>query len=280
MQTFTLNNGVEIPALGLGVFQMTDEQVREAVPTAIELGYTLLDTASRYYNEAALGAAIKESGAAREDLFLTTKLWFKDHGYDATMRAFEDSTTKLGTEYLDLWLIHQPFNDYYGSWRAMEQLLADGRVRAIGVSNFYADRFYDLARHNAVAPAVNQRRINPYDQQKDMRDLSAKYGTVLQAWSPLGQGGEVLSDPVLEAIGRAHGKSVAQVILRWLTQTGVSVVAKSVHAERLAANIDIFDFELTGEELAAIDALDRDEMNNGGVNHRNPEMLDLLYTFD
>ena len=259
---------------------MTGEQVRAAVPVALDAGYRLLDTASRYYNEEDLGAAIAESCVAREDLFITTKLWFKDHGYEATRTAFRISLDKLGLDYLDLWLVHQPFNDYYGSWRAMEELVDAGLVRAIGVSNFYPDRYYDLVCHNRVVPAVNQLRLNPYDQRRDTREISARYGTVLQAWSPLGQGGAVLKDPVLVSIAREHGKSVPQVILRWLVQTGVSVVVKSVHEDRLRENIDIFDFALTHAQIDAINALDRRETGNGGPDHRDPAMLDLLRTFE
>ena len=280
MENFTLNNNVTMPALGLGVFQMTGEQVRAAVPVALDAGYRLLDTASRYYNEEDLGAAIAESCVAREDLFITTKLWFKDHGYEATRTAFRISLDKLGLDYLDLWLVHQPFNDYYGSWRAMEELVDAGLVRAIGVSNFYPDRYYDLVCHNRVVPAVNQLRLNPYDQRRDTREISARYGTVLQAWSPLGQGGAVLKDPVLVSIAREHGKSVPQVILRWLVQTGVSVVVKSVHEDRLRENIDIFDFALTHAQIDAINALDRRETGNGGPDHRAPAMLDFLRTFE
>ena len=257
MENFTLNNNVTMPALGLGVFQMTGEQVRAAVPVALDAGYRLLDTASRYYNEEDLGAAIAESSVAREDLFITTKLWFKDHGYEATRTAFRVSLDKLGLDYLDLWLVHQPFNDYYGSWRAMEELVDAGLVRAIGVSNFYPDRYYDLVCHNRVVPAVNQLRLNPY-----------------------GQGGAVLKDPVLVSIAREHGKSVPQVILRWLVQTGVSVVVKSVHEDRLRENIDIFAFALTHAQIDAINALDRRETGNGGPDHRDPAMLDLLRTFE
>lgn len=278
---FELNNGVKMPALGLGVFQMSDEEVREAVPAAVDAGYRLIDTASRYYNEKALGAALAELDVPREDIFITTKLWFKDHGYESTKKAFEVSLENLGLEYLDLYLIHQPFNDYYGAWRAMEELYDEGKIRAIGVSNFYPDRFYDLAQFTKVAPAINQRRINPYDQQADIRELSAKYGTTLQAWSPLGQGNPALfEDAILTGIAGKYGKSVPQVILRWLVQTGVSAVVKSVHAHRLQENLNIWDFELSSDEVAAINAIDKRETGNGGPDHRDPQMLDLLMTFE
>ncbi|MFI6744082.1 aldo/keto reductase [Nonomuraea sp. NPDC050451] len=222
MEYIRLNNGVEMPKLGLGVFQMTDEQVAEAVPAALDAGYRLIDTASRYYNEKALGAALDKTSVPREELFITTKLWFKDHGYEQTKTALQVSLDNLGLDYLDLYLIHQPFGDYYGAWRAMEDLLDEGKIRAIGVSNFFPDRYLDLVVHNRVVPAVNQRETHPFNQQIDMHDLAAKHGTILQAWSPLAQGNpEVLNDPTLTAIAQAHGKTLPQVILRWLIQRDI-----------------------------------------------------------
>lgn len=280
MKSFTLNNGLEIPAIGLGVFQMDDEQVAHAIPAAFEQGYRLVDTASRYYNEEAVGKAIKAAGFDRSEIFLTTKLWFKDHGYEATKRAFEESLRKLDTDYLDLWIIHQPFGDYYGAWRAMKELYAAGHVRAIGVSNFYTDRYLDLVHHTDVVPAVNQREIHPFNQQKELLEYSREQGTLLQAWGAVGQGNqEILTDPSLMAAAQAHGKSVQQVMLRWHVQRGVAAVAKSTHAERLAANIDVFDFELTDEEMTAIAGLDR-QLPNAGFDHRDPRMFEALLTFD
>ncbi|AHI23526.1 aldo/keto reductase [Corynebacterium vitaeruminis] len=280
MQNFTLNNGLEIPALGLGVFQMNDEEVARAIPAALEQGYRLIDTASRYYNEEAVGKAIKASGVDRGDIFLTTKLWFKDHGYEAAKQAFETSLRKLDTDYLDLYLIHQPFGDYYGAYRAMEELYAEGKIKALGVSNFYPDRYLDLVHHFDVVPAVNQREIHPFNQQKRMLEISTEKGTLLQAWGAIGQGNkEILTAPAIVAAAEAHGKSVAQVMLRWHLQRGVAAVAKSTHAERLAENIDIFDFELTGEEMAAIAALDR-QQPNAGFDHRDPRMFQALLRFE
>jgi len=276
----TLNNGVQMPQLGLGVFQMSDQEVLDAVPQALEAGYRLIDTASRYYNEKALGQALARADVPREKLFVTTKLWFKDHGYERTKQAFQISLDNLGLDYLDLYLIHQPFGDYYGSWRAMEELLDEGRIRAIGVSNFFDDRYADLVAHNRVVPAVNQRETHPFNQQIATQELLAKHGTVLQSWGPLGQGNpEILGHPVLAEIAEAHGRSLPQVTLRWLVQRGVALVAKSTRIERLRQNAAVFDFELTDEEMARIAALDQRKAG-GEFDHRDPRMLELLLTLD
>lgn len=276
METTTLNNGVEMPKIGLGVFQMSDDEVRRTVPLALEEGYRLIDTASRYYNEAAVGQAIAASGVDRGDLFVTTKLWFKDHGYERTKEAFEVSLDNLGLDYLDLYLIHQPFGDYYGSWRAMEDLLAQGRVRAIGVSNFYPDRYLDLVTHHDVVPAVDQRELHPLNQQRDLLALTAQHGTVVQAWGPLAQGNQdALGSPVLARIAETHGVSVPQVMLRWLTQRDIPLVVKSTRTERLRENLDSFGFTLSPEELAQIQAMDR-LAANAGLTHQDPRMLEML----
>ncbi|ANI92670.1 aldo/keto reductase [Dietzia timorensis] len=278
--TIELNNGVQMPQLGLGVFQMSDQEVLETVPKAIEAGYRLFDSASRYYNEKALGQALARADVPREELFVTTKLWFKDHGYERTKEAFQVSLDHLGLDYLDLWLIHQPFGDYYGSWRAMEELLDEGLIRAIGVSNFFDDRYADLVQHNRVVPAVNQRETYPFNQQIATEELLAKHGTVLQAWGPLGQGDpEILGHPGLAEIAAAHGLSVPQVILRWHVQRGIALVAKSTRAERLAQNAAVFDFALTEEEMSRIAAIDR-QQSSMDFDHRDPRMLDLLLTLD
>ncbi|MFJ9705756.1 aldo/keto reductase [Streptomyces sp. NPDC101234] len=280
MEHITLNNGVKMPKLGLGVFQMSDTEVAEAVPAALDAGYRLIDTASRYYNERALGAALADSGVPREELFITTKLWFKDYGYAKTKQAFQVSLDNLGLDYLDLYLMHQPFGDYYGAWRAMEELLDEGRIRAIGVSNFYPDRYLDLVTHNRVVPAVNQRETHPFNQQTEMQELQSKYGTILQAWAPLAQGNpEVLTHPVLEGIAQVHGKTVPQVILRWLTQRDIALVVKSTRAERLRANLDVFGFELSDGEMTAIAGLDRGQPG-AGFTHQDPRMLELLMRFE
>ena len=280
MEYIELNNGVKMPKLGLGVFQMDDAQVREAVPAALESGYRLIDTASRYYNEKAVGAALAEAGVPREELFIMTKLWFKDYGYAKTKDAFQVSLDNLGLDYLDLYLMHQPFNDYYGAWRAMEELLDEGRVRAIGVSNFYVDRYFDLVTHNRVVPAVNQLETHPLNQQIDTQALMRRHGTVLQAWSPLAQGNqEVLTHTTLAGIARSHGKTIPQVILRWLVQRNIAVVVKSTHAERLRENIDVFGFQLTEDDMRAIAGLDR-QQTWLDFTHQDPRMLELLVTVE
>ncbi|MFC4637738.1 aldo/keto reductase [Deinococcus hohokamensis] len=278
MEYIKLNNGVEMPKLGLGVFQMNDDQVREAVPAALESGYRLIDTASRYYNEKAVGAALAEAGVPREELFITTKLWFKDHGYVKTKEAFEVSLDNLRLDRLDLYLIHQPFGDYYGAWRAMEELLDEGRVCAIGVSNFSTDRYFDLITHNRIVPAVNQLETHPLNQQIATRELLHRHGTVLQAWSPLAQAHpDVFNDPTLAGIAQAHCKTLAQVILRWLTQRDIPVVVKSTHEKRLRENIDVFDFQLTENDMQAIAGLNRQQVL-ADFTHQDPRMLELLLT--
>lgn len=278
--TITLNNGVQMPQLGLGVFQMNDAEVRDAIPKALDAGYRLIDTASRYYNEKAVGQAIAESGVPRDELFVTTKLWFKDHDYQTTKDAFEVSLDNLGLDSLDLWLIHQPFGDYYAAWRAMEDLLEEGRVRAIGVSNFFDDRYLDLITHNRITPAVNQRETHPFNQQTATRKLLAEHGTALQAWGPLGQGNpDILSHPVLGEIAAAHEVSVPQVILRWHIQREIALVVKSTKETRLRENIAVFDFELTNDQMTQIAGLDRQQAA-GDFDHRDPRMLELLLTLD
>lgn len=278
--TITLNNGVQLPQLGLGVFQMSEREVLDAVPVALDVGYRLIDTASRYYNEHAVGQAIAEGRVPREELFITTKLWFKDHGYEQAKQALRTSLDNLGLDFLDLWLIHQPFGDYYGAWRAMEDLLDQGLVRAIGVSNFFDDRYHDLVSHHRIAPAVNQRETHPLNQQIDTQEFLSSHGTALQAWAPLGQGDpEILQNPLLAEIAEMHGRSVPQVVLRWLIQRDVAVVVKSTHAERLQDNIDVFDFRLTDDQMAGIVGLDR-RRASGDFDHTDPRMLELLRTLD
>ncbi|GGJ57503.1 aldo/keto reductase [Deinococcus roseus] len=278
MEYIKLNNGVEMPKLGLGVFQMNDEQVRAAVPAALESGYRLIDTASRYYNEKAVGAALAEAGVPREELFITTKLWFKDHGPTQTREAFQVSLDNLGLDYLDLYLIHQPFGDFYRAWEALEALLDEGRIRAIGVSNFFADRYFDLVTHHRTVPAVNQLETHPLNQQMATQALMHQHGTVLQAWSPLAQAHQdVFNHPTLIRIAQAHSKTVAQVILRWLIQRDIPVVVKSTQPERLRENIDVFDFQLTQDEMQAILAVDRQQVL-AGFTHQDPRMLELLLT--
>lgn len=258
MQYVTLNNGVEMPALGFGVFQVADPaECERAVLDAIEVGYRSFDTAASYMNEQAVGNALKRSGVAREDLFVTTKLWIQDAGYERTKAAFDKSLDRLQLDYLDLYLIHQPFGDYYGSWRAMEEFYRDGRVRAIGVSNFAPDRLLDLILHNNVVPAVDQIETNPFCQQSGAADLMKQEGVQIESWAPFAEGrNELFQNEVLTSIASARGKSVGQVVLRWLVQRGVVAIPKSVHKERIAENFAIWDFDLSQEDMDRIATLD------------------------
>lgn len=257
MEYVTLNNGVKMPALGFGVYLVDDlKECEESVLHAIQSGYRLIDTSSAYFNEEAVGRAIKKSGVPREELFITTKLWIQDAGYENAKKGFEESLRKLQLDYLDLYLIHQPCGDYYGSWRAMEELYKEGKIRAIGVCNFYSDRLVDLIINNEVVPAVNQVEFHPYFQQKKEQEIMKEYNVQMEAWSPLGHGGDVLSDAALVKIGEKYGKSPAQIILRWDVQKGIVTIPKSVHKERIEENFDVFDFALTDEEMKQIDDLD------------------------
>jgi 2,5-diketo-D-gluconate reductase A len=257
MRNITLNNGVEMPILGFGVYQIPPEQTEQAVLDALAAGYRLLDTAAAYGNEEAVGRAVAASGIPREELFVTTKVWLEDAGEERTKRAFAASLGRLGLDHLDLYLIHQPFNDVYGSWRAMEQLHREGAVRAIGVANFYPDRLVDLASFNEITPAVNQIETHPFFQRAAYQELMREHGVQIQSWGGFAEGrGGLFTHPLLSGIAERHGKSVAQVVLRWLVQRDVVAIPKSVHAERMAENIDVFDFELTDEQMAAVATLD------------------------
>lgn len=273
--TFKLNNGIEILAAGFGVFQIENGGTKQAVADALSAGYRLIDTAQAYGNEAEVGDAIKESGIPRDQLFVTTKVWVSDTGYDATKKEFEQALTKLKLDYLDLYLIHQPYGDVYGSWRAMEELQKEGKIRAIGISNFNADRFVDLAQHNEVTPQVNQIELNPWFQQQDELDWMKKLGIQPEAWAPFAEGKHGLfTNDVLTEIAQNHHKEVGQVVLRWLYQRGVVTLAKSVHKERMIENINIFDFELTDEEMQLIQNLDMKE--SAFFDQRDPEMVERL----
>ncbi|MEU0845249.1 aldo/keto reductase [Streptomyces sp. NPDC005962] len=266
----TLHNGVEIPQLGFGVFQVDDEQTTGAVLSALEAGYRSIDTAAIYGNEAGVGRALATSGVPREELFLTTKLWNADQGYDSTLAAFDTSLAKLGTDYADLYLIHWPTparDRYLETWRALEKLLADGRTRAIGVSNFQPDHLRRLLDHSGVVPVVNQVELHPYLQQGELRAFHSDHRIATEAWSPLAQGA-LLQDPALTALAQRHGKTPAQVVLRWHLQLGNIVIPKSVTPARIRENIDVFDFTLTGEDIETITALDR-----GGRTGPDPDTL-------
>ena len=258
MQTVCLNNGVQMPLEGFGVFQVPDAaQCEQAVSDALEAGYRLIDTAAAYMNEEAVGNAIRTSGIPRKDLFITTKLWVQDAGYESAKKAFETSLNKLGLEYLDLYLIHQPFHDYYGAWRAMEELYKEGRIRAIGVSNFYPDRLVDLCVNAEIIPAVNQVECHPCFQQKDALKVMKEYGVQPEAWGPFAEGkNNFFQNPILAEIAAKYGKSVAQVALRWNVQRGVVVIPKSVHKERIQENFNIWDFELSDKDMETISDMD------------------------
>jgi len=276
MQRVVLNNGVEIPILGFGVFQVTNaEECERAVVEAIRTGYRLIDTAASYGNEVEVGKAIKRSGVAREELFITTKLWIQDAGYESTKKAFEKSLKKLQLDYLDMYLIHQPYGDIYGSWRAMEELYREGKIKAIGVANFQPDRIMDLIIHNQVAPAVNQIETHPFCQQIETQRFLKENKVQIQSWGPFAEGkNDIFKNELLIAIGGKYKKTVAQVILRWLTQRGVVVIPKSVHKERIIANFNIFDFELSPEDMNAIASLDTNR--SLFFDHRDPEMVKWL----
>ncbi|GAA4740232.1 aldo/keto reductase [Flavisolibacter ginsenosidimutans] len=276
MQAVKLNNGVEMPILGFGVFQVKDlSECERSVVDAIETGYRLIDTAQSYENEEAVGNAIKRSGVAREELFITTKVWIQSNGYEGTKKAFETSLKKLQLDYLDLYLIHQPYGDVYGEWRAMQDLYKEGKVRAIGVSNFQPDRLVDLIIHNKVIPAVNQIETHPFHQQTETQKFLQENNVQIESWGPFAEGkNDIFQNELLLSIGKKHHKSVAQVILRWLTQRGIVAIPKSVRKERMEENFNSLDFELSGEDMNAIKTLD----TNASLffDHRDPAMVKWL----
>jgi len=279
MQKVTLNNGVEMPILGFGVFQVSDlKECERSVSDALQVGYRLLDTAASYMNEEAVGKAIRGSGIARNEIFVTTKLWVQDAGYDSTRKAFDKSLAKLQLDYLDLYLIHQPYGDVFGSWRAMQDMYRDGKVRAIGVSNFHPDRVMDLIIHNEVAPAVNQIETHPFYQQIETQRFLQDNGVQIESWGPFAEGkNNLFSNELLTAIGSKYGKSVAQVVLRWLIQRGVVVIPKTVNRERMAQNINIFDFELSSEDMGIIATLDKGA--SSFFDHRDPAIVKWIGTY-
>ncbi|HMD88926.1 MAG TPA: aldo/keto reductase [Anaerolineaceae bacterium] len=278
MQKVKLNNGVEVPVLGFGVFQITDlSECERSVVDAIQTGYSHIDTAASYLNEEAVGRGIKRGGVAREKLFITTKLWIQSNGYEGTLKAFENSLKRLQLDYIDLYLIHQPLGDVYGEWRAMEELYKQGKVRAIGVSNFPSDRIMDLMIHNKITPAVNQIEINPFQQQIDTPKFLQDNNVQVEAWAPFAEGkNNIFQNELLLSIAAKHKKSVAQVILRWLGQRGIIVLSKSTRKERMLENISVFDFELQAEDMAAITILDT--KTSSFFDHRDPEMVKRLGT--
>lgn len=275
MNTVTLNNGVVMPQIGYGVYQVSPAECEHCVSDALSVGYRMIDTAQAYHNEEGVGAAVKKSGIARDELFLVSKVWISNYGFDKAKASIDESLRKLGTDYIDLMLLHQPFCDRYGAYRALEAAYKEDKVRAIGVSNFYPDHFIDLASNVEIVPAVNQVETHVFDQQIEAQGYMKEFGTHVMAWAPLGEGrNNFFTNPVLEAIGKKYGKSVAQVALRWLIQRDVIIIPKSVHVERMQQNMDIFDFELSQEDMAAIAALDTRQ--SLFFDHHAPEVVKMF----
>lgn len=276
MLTVTLNNGVVMPILGFGVYQMNDaSECEQSVYEAIMAGYRLIDTAAAYQNEEAVGRAIKRSGVPREEIFITTKLWIQDAGYERTKKAFAKSLDRLQVDYLDLYLIHQPFGDVYGSWRAMEELYREGKIKAIGVSNFQMDRLIDLISHNEITPAINQIETHPFQQQIESANYMKEKNVQIESWGPFAEGrNNLFNNEVLVSIAEKYQKSVAQVVLRWLTQRGVIAIPKSTHKERIIENFNIFDFELNQEDLETIAKLDTKQ--SVFFSHNDPQIVEGL----
>lgn len=276
MKYVELNNGVKMPILGYGVYQIKDlEECERCVRDAIEVGYRLIDTAQSYGNEEAVGKAVKKCGVPREELFITTKVWISNAGYERAKKSIDESLERLQLDYLDLLLIHQPFSDYYGTYRAMEEAYKAGKIRAIGVSNFYPDRLVDLIKFNEIVPAVNQVEVHPFHQQVKAREIMKKYGVQVQAWAPFAEGrNDLFSNETLKSIGDKYGKTVAQVTLRFLIQNGIAVIPKTVHKERMVENFNVFDFELAQEDMDLIAALDKGE--SLFFSHYDPEVVEYL----
>ena len=274
MEYVKLNNGVEMPILNFGVYQIPQEETKEAVLNAIKVGYRGIDTAQSYFNEKEVGDAIKECGLPREELFITTKVWIDNYGYDKCKKSIEESLEKLQTDYIDLVLLHQPFSDYYGAYRALEDLYEEGKIKAIGVSNFYADRLADICLfERKVIPAVNQIETNPINARYKDQEVAEKYGTHIMAWAPFGEGkNNMFTNPTLVEIGNKYNKSAAQVILRWLIQRGVIIACKSTHLERIQQNFEVFDFKLSDEDMETIKGLDTGD--SLFFNHQDPNMVE------
>ncbi len=275
MKTVTLNNGVVMPQIGCGVYQVSPAECERCVSDALSVGYRMIDTAQAYHNEEGVGAAVKKSGIARDELFLVSKVWISNYGFEKAKASIDESLRKLGTDYIDLMLLHQPFCDRYGAYRALEAAYKEGKVRAIGVSNFYPDHFIDLASNVDIVPAVNQVETHVFDQQIEAQGYMKEFGTHMMAWAPLAEGrNNFFTNPVLEAIGKKYGKSVAQVALRWLIQRDVIIIPKSVHVERMQQNIDIFDFDLSQDDMAAIAGLDTKQ--SLFFDHHAPEVVKMF----
>ncbi|SFU69628.1 Aldo/keto reductase [Pustulibacterium marinum] len=279
MKTIILNNGVEMPILGFGVYQVTPEETEQVVSNALEVGYRSLDTAQAYYNEEGVGKAITKSGISRKDIFLTTKVWVSNAGYEKAKASIDESLKKLQTSYIDLLLIHQPFGDYYGTYRAMEDAYKEGKVRAIGVSNFYPDRYIDLVEHNNIVPAINQLETNIFNGQIESEKIMQEYGTQLESWAPFAEGkNNFFNNEILTAIGEKYHKSVAQVTLRYFIQRQVVLIPKTVNKERMIENLSVFDFELSNEDMKQIAALNKEE--TAFFSHRDPELVKFILNYD
>lgn len=273
MEYRILSNGVKMPQLGYGVYQVTKEECERCVLDALKAGYRLIDTAQSYFNEEEVGSAIKKSGIPREEIFLTTKVWLEHYGYENAKASLLISMRKLQTDYLDLVLLHQPFGDAYGAWRALEELYEEGRIRAIGISNFYVDRMVEFANFNRIKPMINQMEVHIFNQQKQLKEFADKYNVQLEAWAPFGEGrGNTFENEVVRAIGKKHGKTNAQVMLRWNIQRGIVVIPKSTYYERMVENFDVFDFELTEEEMNQIAELDT--ATSSFFSHQDPNMVE------
>ncbi|MGN0325654.1 MAG: aldo/keto reductase [Lachnospiraceae bacterium] len=273
MQYVSLSNGVKMPILGYGVYQVTKEECKECVLNALKAGYRSIDTAQSYFNEEEVGEAIQESGIPREEIFLTTKVWLEHYGYENAKASVLESMRKLRTDYLDLVLLHQPFSDAYGAWRALEELYEAGKIRAIGISNFYVDRMVEFASFNRIKPMINQMEIHIFNQQKHLKEYADKYGIQLEAWAPFGEGrGGTFDNETIKAIGAKHGKTTAQVMLRWQIQRGIVVIPKSTHYDRMVENFNVFDFELTEDEMNTIAAMDT--AASSFFSHQDPAMVE------
>lgn len=275
METVRLSNGIEMPMIGYGVYQVDPAECERCVSDALKTGYRMIDTAQAYHNEEGVGAAVAKSGIARDELFIVTKIWISNYGYDRAKASIDESLRRLGTDYIDLMLLHQPFCDRYGAYRALEDAYKTGKLRAIGVSNFYPDHFIDLASNVEIPPMVNQVETHVFDQQVQPQKYMEEYGCRIMSWGPLAEGrNNFFTNPVLEEIGRKYGKSVAQVALRWLNQRGVIIIPKSVHVERMRQNLDIFDFTLTDDDMAAISRLDTGK--SLFFDHHDPEVVKMF----
>ena len=273
MEYITLSNGVKMPQLGYGVYQVTKDECERCVLDALKVGYRHIDTAQAYFNEEEVGSAIQKSGIDRGEIFLTTKVWVEHYGYEEAKKSVFESLKKLKTDYLDLCLLHQPFNDCYGAWRALEELYRGGYVRAIGVSNFYPDRLIDIASFSKIAPMVNQVETHPYNQQTEAQKWNEKYGAKLEAWAPFGEGrGGLFENETLKAIGKKHGKTTAQVMLRWNIQRGIIVIPKSTHIERMEENFNVFDFALDEDDMKKIAALNKNQTSF--FSHTDPAIVE------